>query len=410
MGLVWHKAVWVAGLALVSVEAGALPFISLDPRANAMGGAGVAAGRSTNAAFINPALLLMQGQQDGAVVGAVRYLDPRNLQDEIEHYQDGNLETALETALAGFKEDPSTETPRRNLATSVQDLIAQMNRFSGRAIEQEESAGFAVNLPGKNLALLVGQQTIGGGRLVNVAADVATYTGVITALNEAKLVDDPAFNIIVSGPERNLQTKLVARGAVIREFGLVLARETQMGGQRVVAAVTPKYVDVTTFDHEQYVSDAVYKTDTGQRQYASFNVDLGLATEYGDGWRSGVAIKNLIPRDYQTVLDGDVRIWPQARAGVAYGSEWFAVALDLDLNEAKAVGFESDSQYLAMGGELSLSKSLRLRGGYRYNMSNTKTNAVTMGMGFGLFGAAADIAVSLNEDELGLSAQLGFRF
>lgn len=412
MGRVRCKVVWVVTLVLLSVEAQALPFISLDARANAMGGAGVAAARGSNVAFINPALLRpAQRQWDATAVGLVRFADPRNLQEEIDIYQRNKIESIFETALLDYKADPSTSTPRANIATATQNIIAQLNRFSGRPIEEEVSIGFAAVLPEKKMALLVGQQTIGGARLINVDKDLALFTGVIDGLNNPdKLPDDEVFNIILSGPGRNVNTKLRSQGALIREFGLALAREVEVGGRKVDVGITPKYVDVTTFDSEQLLPGSSYNSAAGQRHYASYNVDLGLAVDHGDGWRGGVAIKNLIPHRYRTVLDGAVKIEPQARIGAAYSGEWYAAALDLDLNESKGVGLASDSQYLSIGAELSLIKSLQLRGGYRHNISNTKTNMVTLGVGFGVLGAAADIGMSLNKDGVGLSGQLGFHF
>lgn len=412
MGWVRCKVVLVAALVLLSVEVQALPFVSLDARANAMGGAGVAAARGSSVVFINPALLTpAQGQWDATVAGLVRFSAPKNLQEEIDIYQRNKLESIFETALVDYKADPSTSTPRTNIATATRNLIAQLNRFSGRPIEEEVSAGFAVVLPEKKMALLVGQQTIGGARLIGVDKDLALYEGLIDGVNDPeKLPDDAVFNIIMSGPGRNVHTKLRSQGAVIREFGLALAREVQVGGRKIDVGVTPKYVDVTTFDSEQLLPGAAYNTAAGQRHYASYNVDLGLAVDRGDGWRGGVAIKNLIPHRYRTVLDGVVKIQPQARIGAAYSGEWYAAALDLDLNESKATGLGSNSQYLSVGAELSLTKKLQLRGGYRHNISDTKTNRVTLGMGFGLLGAAADIGMSLNEDGVGLSGQLGFYF
>lgn len=410
MGRVRCRSVVAVSLLLVSYEAVALPFISLDARANAMGGAGVAASRSVNAAFVNPALLLRgQPQEDilVPVVGLLRLSDPKNLQDEIGRYQDDNLEALFETALARYQDDPTLPSSVNGIGAATRNLTSQLARFSGRPLEEELAAGFAVNLPGRRMALVVAQQTIGGGRVAGVAEDLAAYDELLKATDPG----DDAFKIVVSGPGRTLKSRLQARGAVIREFGLALAREVQVGGHKVMAGITPKYVDVTTFGYEAPISSASYRTDIGQRQQASFNVDLGLTKEYGKGWSSGAAIKNLIPYDYKTAQSqGRVTIQPQARAGVAYDGEWYAVALDLDLNQSRAAGIGYTTQYLALGGELELSKTLQLRAGYRHNLADSSTSVVTTGLGFTLLGALADVALNLNRDEIGLSAQLGLNF
>lgn len=414
MGWIWHRVVWGVGLALLSVEAQALPFISFDVRANGMGGAGVAAGQGGSAIFANPALLaLSQPQRDAALAGVYRFSDPRNLQGEIDNYQSGGLESRFASALVAYKADSATSTPRTNLATATQNIITQLDRFSTRPIEEEVSLGLAVRLPDRQMALVVGQQSVGGAALIAVAEERARFAALIEdGLNNAeKQPDDQVFNVIVSGPGRNLQAQLHSRGALIREVGVAMVRAVEWRGQKFDLGVTPKYVDVTTFDSVQPLINAAYNSQAGREHYPSYNVDLGVVAERDGGWRGGLAVKNLISHRYPTVLGGGaVRIQPQARIGIAYGGDWFAAALDLDLNKGKAEGLGVDRQYLDVGAELSLTSSARLRGGYRYNISDTRANMVTMGVGFGLFGAVADLGMSMNEDGLGFSGQLSRRF
>lgn len=410
-GAAWHKAVLAVGLVLVSYEAAAVPFIFLDPRANAMGGAGVAAGSGASASFVNPALLMVTPDHDDVpVIAALRVSNPKNIQDEVERYQGSNLEAAFETALANYKADASTKIIRDALGTATQNIISQLNRFSDRAAEKELGAGFAVGVPGKKMAVVVDVQTIGGSKLVNVAKDYATYAGVLNGLNNNLPPTDSAFNIIVSGPDRNLQTTLLARGATISEVGLAMAKDVSIAGHKVAVGITPKYVDVTTFDYTQPVSVAIFNANEGQKRHSSVNLDLGMVNEHGDGWKSAIALKNLIPHKYQTALGNSVAIQPQLRAGVTHRSDWLTTVLDFDLNESRAVGYEANTQYVGLGAEVDVTKSAKLRAGYRYNISDRQSGTVTAGVGFGLFGAIADVAMALNEDELGLSARLGLQF
>ena len=423
MGWMGHKRVLALGLLLCSMEAQAVPFISYDVRANAMGGAGVAATPSASTVFTNPALSHASQSQWAAEAAAVfRFSDPRNLQDEIDNYHSDELESLFEAALIAFKADSSTPTPRADLATATQNMAAQLNRFSTRAIEREVSMGLAVSLPGslprslsdKPMTLVVQQQTVGGARLVNVAQELARFVALIDdGLNKTeKGPDDEVFNIVISGAGRNMQSRLHSRGALIREVGVAMVREVAWRGQALEVGIAPKYVDVTTFDSLQSLaSAATYDSQSGQQHYSSYNVDLGVAATREGGWRGGLAIKNLISHRYPTALAGGaIRIQPQARVGIAHSGEWFATALDLDLNEAKAMGLGTSSQYLSLGGELSLTKNVRLRGGYRHNISSTKASMATIGSGFGLFGAVVDVAMSINQDGLGFSGRVGLQF
>ena len=414
MGWKGHKRVLALGLLLCSVEAQAVPFISFDVRANAMGGAGVAAMPSANAVFTNPALVPgSQPQREMEAAAVLRFSDPQNLQDEVDNYQSDEIESLFEAALIAFKADSATSTPRTNLATATQNMVTQLNRFASRSIEREVSLGLAVSLPDRPMTLVVQQQTVGGARLVNVAQERARFVALIDkGLNQTeKGPDDEVFNIVISGPGRNMLSRMHSRGAMIREVGLAMVREVEWRGQTLAVGITPKYVDVTTFDSLQPLVNASYDSQSGQQHYPSYNVDLGVIAKRDGGWRGGLAVKNLISHRYPTALAGGaIRIQPQARMGVTHSGEWFATALDLDLNEAKAVGLGANSQYLSVGGELSLTKNVRLRGGYRHNISNTKTSMMTIGSGFGLFGAVADVGMSINQDGLGFSGRIGLQF
>lgn len=414
MGWLHKRGMLAAALALLGCDAGAVPFISLDVRANAMGGAGVASAHGANAPFGNPALLLMARERQAGnypvpVAGLWRSLDPKNIRDELDRYQAEELEPVFETALTNYKSDPLEGAA--DLRAAADELGRQVTRFTDRAIEEDVGAGTVLNISDRKMALLVSYRSSGGGKMVGAAEDVKTYLEVINAVDAKKPVDDKAFNVVVSGPDRTLKSKLQARGAAITEVGLALAREVEIWGRAVALGVTPKYLNVATFDYWQVAGIASFSRDGGGLQHNGFNVDLGLAHDHGAGWRSGLAFKNLIPQDYETGLDdGVVRLRPQARAGVAYSGSGFDAVLDLDLVKGKALGFESDTQYLAAGVEVDLTKSLRLRGGYRQNISDNKSSAVTLGAGLVLFGVATDIAASVGKDELGLSAQAVINF
>ncbi len=408
-----YKVALAVGLVATSFTANALSSSLLDLRANAMGGAGVAAANGMNAVFINPALLMAVGDFDTVpVVVAARFVDPKNLEDELDRYQQRGLEVTFETSLSTFKSDPTAPSGRSNIAQATQNIIAQLGRFSARAAIDEVNSGFAVGLSNqqRRTALTLAVTSLSAGRVVNVASGVDLFAGVITAMNEGLETTDDAFNIVLSGPARNFKPSLATRGALIYELGWTMAREITFGDHKMMLGVTPKYVDVTTFDTDQALTDATFNSKDGQQRYASFNVDVGLSKEYANGWRSGVVIRDLVPHEYRTALGNAIKVGPQARLGVAKTSDWLSLAMDLDLNQRDTLGLGANAQYLGVGAEIAVTDSARLRAGYRYSIKDASAHVVTVGAGFSLFGMAADIAMALNEDELELSAQLGLRF
>ncbi len=94
-------------------------------------------------------------------------------------------------------------------------------------------------------------------------------------------------------------------------------------------------------------------TDQGKKEYSDFNFDIGVAKTYDSGWKTGVVVKNLLAEDYLTALGNTIKIEPQARIGIAHSNEWTTVALDVDLNESESAGFDSNTQYAALGGRNS---------------------------------------------------------
>jgi len=142
------------------------------------------------------------------------------------------------------------------------------------------------------------------------------------------------------------------------------------------------------------------------------NIDIGVAKNYDNGWKVGLAVKNLISNEYTTVLGNKLVIDPMARIGVMHQTTWSTIAFDVDLTENDPGGFEDKTQYAALGMELDIFDTAQLRVGLRHNMSDTTFKADTLSAGIGLspFGVHLDISAMGNSDEVGAALQLGFRF
>ncbi|HED39572.1 MAG TPA: hypothetical protein ENJ13_03985 [Chromatiales bacterium] len=407
-------------LFMAAGSASAVPFNSFDPRSYAMGGTGVASGTSANAGYMNPALLAVAREEEDfalefPVVG-VRFRDRDDVIDEVDAYQNSNFESNLTTAIETYKTSP-TDGNAAAVATEAEALWLQLSKLSNKAVQGEVNGGLVIGIPSKRFgaALTVNARGIGGGVLNVTSADDSLVNDIVAAgkTSSTALASNAAINDqVVNGNNvvDKLTSNMSVRGAVIQEVSLSLAREFNIGGHDVAIGLTPKYLKVTTFDYQVGVNTADFDADQGKKAYSDFNLDVGVGKTFAKGWKSGLVVKNLIAQDYKTVLGNTIKIEPQARAGLSHSTEWSTVAVDIDLNESDSTGFDARTQYAGFGVELDAWNTIQLRAGYRHNMSDSDTSIMTAGFGLSPFGVHIDVAVAGNDDEVGGSFQLGFRF
>ncbi len=419
-------------LVLFSTQAAALPFQSIDPRSMAMGGTGVASGTSANAAFMNPALLSVAGDDENFSVElpilGVRVSDPDDLLDEVDAYQDTNIEANLTNSIDAFDAAVTSGNPAAiqaaatNVSTAADAMVTQLEKFTNKPITAEVFGGVVVGIPSKKVgaSLMLNGYLVGSGLVDFTAADQALVQGIVDdaaatgdGSDPTALATNTAVADQVAGTEDvvdKLTSGLEGRGAVITEIGISLSREVNIGGHDVAVGITPKYVTVDTFDYRVDVNTADFDSDTGKNDYSDFNFDIGAAKDYGNGWKAGAVVKNLLANDYTTVRGNVIKIEPQLRVGASKSNDLWTLAADLDLVENEPAGFESKSQYLGLGGALDLWGWLQLRGGYRHNLSDSDTSVASLGFGVSPFGVHMDVGAAFNGDEVAASFQLGFRF
>ncbi len=407
-------------LAIMASDAGATSFGTFDPRSMAMGGAGVAAGTSANASFYNPALLAAAKNGENfsielPVIG-VRVADPDDLVDNLDEFQDNNY---IDNFSAAVDQWNSAVTPAQLLTAkdavvaAGTDLVAGLQTLSDRALQGEANAGMVVAIPNKRVgaAFHVNARAMGGALLEVTQSDVDAFNAVIDGLNTNNLaaIVDPGTGDLID-PTDTLTSTVQGRGVVLTEAGVSLAREFSLAGHPVAVGVTPKYVRVDTFDYMADVDTADISVDEGEKSYSDFNFDVGIAHQYSNGWKTGVVVKNVIPQEYATMLGNTIEVEPQLRVGLAYENQSLTVAADLDVIENDAAGFDSPTQFLAVGAEWNAWNLLQLRAGYRHNISDSDTSSAALGFGISPFGAHFDLAVVGSSDEVGVGMQLGFRF
>ncbi len=279
-------------------------------------------------------------------------------------------------------------------------------------------------------------------------SDIIDYSGFddTNATTAANTVGTIGLSDAASNPDLNSSVQVVA--VAIADIGLSFAREFDFAGEKVAIGLTPKLQKITTYHYADEV-DGFDEVDEdtlkdSKEDYSKVNLDIGASYRFGsDGnWMVGLVGKNLLggdfdykdvlvqpkdsdgnpateadgvtPKSAYTIKGGSVSLNPQFRAGIAYNSEWFNIAADVDLKENDPVAFENPTQYAAIGAELDVFSTLQLRLGYRTNLSVGNSDMASVGLGFSPFGLHIDIAAMANpsdpEKEAGVALETGFYF
>lgn len=432
----------------------AAPFTSFDPRSMAMGGAGVAVGNAGTAPLFNPALLSAgrEGERfamEIPIVGA-RFYDPDDFIDTLDAFQDSTVVDDLDFAINTFNNNGNTAN-LSNVTNAARDLDGELIKLGGKPLQGDLGAAVVMAGTGKNLAWAVtGGVTATFGGIINYrdSGTINTFTGELDNLaacidsgnpgdascnednfGEYVILDqiNPSnseiqFNAGDSSGGSDLQSSVDVRGLILQEFGISFAREVELSGHRFAVGVTPKYVKATMIDYTANVDSSDeddFDGDNYSKEYSHFNLDVGVAKDYANGWRTGLVIRNLISQTYdgyntvngvEVATGNSIKTSPQVRLGVSHQQELYTVAADLDLTENDPVGYEGESRYLALGAELNAWDWAQLRVGYRANLSDSERNVMSAGIGLSPFGVHLDLAVARNSSETGGSLQFGFRF
>jgi hypothetical protein len=379
-----------------------------------MGGAGVAAGTSANATFLNPALLAVKRNGDRFSIELpivrARMLDQEDFSDALSDFDDAEPIRQFEDAIDAYR-DNQTAATENEVIDAGRDLVDAFRSISNKVLQVEANAATVIGVPNPRLGIAVfaNAYVVGG------------VTGIFTDLDQINAIieDADAGQTLEPSDDLVLDSSVRASFAQISEFGISLAREFDwLGG--ISLGVTPKIVKVDTYDYSfsgRDLDDIDIDLDQGERNDTGVNVDIGVAKDFGNGWVAGLSVRNLIPQEYDTAEGNQFKLDPMARAGVAFrpqSLQWITLAADLDLTENDPAGLDSETQFLGVGVEFDAFRTAQLRLGYRHNLSDLPSGLdsgmYTAGFGFSPFGAHIDLAVSGNDDDIGAAMQLGFRF
>lgn len=460
-----------ATIATITSTTFATPFTSFDPRSMAMGGAGVAVANTATAPFFNPSILsVTRDDEDFAMelpIVGVRAYDPDDFEDSVNTFQDANYDTLLNDSITAVSNYTPPLIPTaadlRTLAslyeTSANDtdaLDTGLLTLDAKPLQGEVGVATVIGIPSKSYGVAFSASMSGafagvvnyedGSLLGTLSSDVQAFAdyqncladeldalvppGSCGAVPNLQSIDPVTGDIV--NPETgtafdatsDIHSEVIVRGIVSRELALSLSREFTFGEHSVAMGITPKLVTTKVYD---YVANAntANSTNTNEedyaKEYSDFNLDVGVAKNYNNGWRTGLVVKNLIAHEYETYrdLDGDgvqdptgnyVKTSPQARLGISHTSDWHTVAVDLDLTENDPIAYEEKSRYLALGAEFNMANWAQLRAGYRMDMNNSDRNIPSVGLGLSPLGVHFDLAAAKSDREIAASLQFGFRF
>jgi hypothetical protein len=395
-----------------------------DARAFAMGGTGVAGGRPASASFYNPALLSIwhKASQDDFNL-TLPSLHARIAHEEELVEQMDDIQESIDdfnAAVSGY--DPNTGSGKEAVRDSARQLQEQLRAVDGDTTRGELGLALAIQKPDKELGM-------------------GLFSGVALRANvrgQFSKDDDVVLNRAIESAEANREIKPIGEGeeageplsstgaavvVVIAEAGITLSREIELGGNALALGVSPKYMQIRTYDYRRSVSsfdEEDFDTADYETRKSGFNMNLGAAYTFGESsqWVAGASVRNLIPMDVDTVNDHKVEVDPRITVGLAHRSRFSTLAVDLDLTENRNFSFEGGTQWLGLGGEVDAFDLIQLRAGVRHNLayeSGTRNGGgeetqFTAGVALSPFGARLEVSGMLGDGEIGAAAELGMAY
>ncbi|MCK6263600.1 conjugal transfer protein TraF [Vibrio sp. ZSDE26] len=379
-------------IALAGTSASAANY-AIEARGDAMGGVGVVSANFLTAPFYNPALTAIYRRNDdvGMIIPSIglSYNDEDNMVDD------------LDTASSLL--DSSNPDDIAALQTSLDSL-------EGDQAKLELGGVVAFAIPNQYVAA-----NVFGKVYTESFASPDIYTGANTGIS-------PDADTLVNAALSTVNA--VAIG--VTEVGISFAKYQTFLGQHIAFGVSPKLQRIYTYVYSANLNNYDIKdvTENGTGE-TMFNLDAGFLWFHGP-LRIGVAATNLVSRDINTIAytdtleysyggttysrDVDIgyayQMRPQYTIGAGLVADYATISVDYDINEdERFTGFDDNTQWLRVGGEIDIMRQLKLRAGYKRNLAyEDSDDTITAGVGvspLNLF--QLDIGASYtNENSMGV--------
>lgn len=407
-----------------------------EARNDAMGGTGVASANYGSAVLINPALLAKSKPDDdvSVVIPSVgaQITDKDNLRDRIDDISNDidHYESVIDNLTpSGILQDPAGTLNQFQGAAG--DLAGQLEDLRGKTARANAGAGIAVSVPTSAVSLAFVTKAYAHAR-VSSNIDQSDIDYLHNIQNSDAFAAGQAAEALINGSDqlkKNLNSTASGRAAIVSDYGVAIARKFDIGGVPVSLGVTPKLQQTWLYNYttsiDNYHSDD-WKKDKYRTDDTSFNVDAGIAADFGENWTVGLSGQNLMSRDIDTkdvrITNGTTgvttnykdtyQIRPLVTAGVAWHTDLLTLSADGDLTETKGFKSEDDSQYVGVGAEVTPLSWLAVRAGYRADVKGNDSNVFTAGVGFAPMNTVhVDLMGLYGEDQTwGAGVQLGLTF
>jgi hypothetical protein len=374
-------------------------------RVSGMAGAGYVTAGYADGVLYNPSLLANFGESDdGALVlnlGALAQ-DPDDLIDHLDDLVD------LTDRVQG------TNILRSQDADELTYLLQQIDE---KTIQVTGGGSLVVAIPTNVIsAAFVAKGTFALSGTPDVNDDDYATIERVKCFTDA---NEGAGNIencdTTFDPETDLKSQVTARGALVQEIGLALAKSFDLAdGSRLLVGVTPKRVEVDTLVYTASVADFDeddIDSDDYRTTASATTMDVGVTLIQGP-LSYGLTVQNLSSKKF-TAFDGSIyELETRSTAAIGYNNNWLRAEAAVDLNAISVYGFAGKTQIARAGIELSPLSWLQIRAGYQTDLESTMPNAFTVGLGLSPFDAInLDLAaISGSDDALGAAMQLGIRF
>lgn len=406
------------GLSVATTSALASPQAFMSARSFAMGGTGVAVAHPSAAPSANPAMMAAE-QHDwaddfGLMLPSVnaRAADEEEVIDQVDDIQD---------VIDQFDELDRNSNPEeaRRLAGDLRD---RLNNFDRDTVRVNAGVGLAFAIPTNSISI----------GFVTDASLTATVRGEFDEEDDAFLAtleNAPVNELVNADLDRDLKSRGRVLASAVTEAGISIAHSFSLAnGDAVQVGVTPKYVQLRTFQYTETVSgfeDDDFDSDEYETDKSGFNLDIGAAYAFGaeNQWNAGVVVKNLIPMEldsaqsHPTEEKYTLELNPMVTAGIAHKSDYHVVTAELDLTKKEAFGYEDDTQWLALGAEFDAWRYAQLRAGVRHNLASNDDNdgieedtQFTAGLGLNIIGVRVDIGALYSSADVGAALELGTAF
>jgi len=402
----------------------ALDYGIYDARGLSMGGAAVAAANWHSAQYYNAALLAFHNQyeedtRDGRVILPNLVARADNVAEEIVDAADSELDTRLEQAVAAYNQNPFSETAAE-VASVSREMESLLIDLANENVQGDTFVGFSISEP----SLMEGGAFYFGVRAMAFAdsqipeADLAFIDSYISALeavaNGSDVSTIPAELFDADGnlvdPSTQLTSTADLSAISISEWAVAMAKQVDFFGQQLALGLTPKIQRVDVFRETTNFDDDELNFSDSQQIYVNLNADIGLAFQFFDAFRVGLAVKDVVPEEFETSNGLLLKLEPRPRMGLAYVNDWVTVGLDMDLAENEPLASEGKRKDLAFGLELSPFRSVDLRFGYQQDMTGLRDDTLSAGIAYQFKRIFTELSYAQSDVSTGVAFQFGWVF